>query len=249
MTTARSIITDAFREVNIIPIGREPTEDEFAEGLGRLNTYIDSLFGTDLGEFLRDWPLTKLYTAPEFRPTPLDEREASIPDRVRPYPPLNARIITRLSSPKTAYLFPEPIDGARLALVDTGSTAAVTLDANGRRIQGAPALTFLPAPGTTYNWFYRADLGEWVQITELELDDELFFPPEFDDLFITGIAIRLAPRFGVRAGRETIAVQQRMGKKLKLRYAQTEARAGKYDSTFYTEQSYGDSFYGDELLR
>lgn len=249
MTTARSIITSAFREVNVIPIGREPTADEFAEGLGRLNTYIDSLFGTDLGEFLRDWPLTKLYTAPEFRKTPILPGVGALPEEVRPYPPLNARIITRLSSPKTAYLFPEPIDGARLELADTGSTAAVTLDANGRRIEGAAALTFVPSPNTTYSWFYRADLGEWVRITELELDDELFFPAEFDDLFITGIAIRLAPRFGVRAGQETIAVQQRMGKKLKLRYAQTEARTGIYDASWYSHQAYSNGFYGDDLLR
>lgn len=249
MTTARSIITDAFREVNIIPIGQEPTENELTEGLRRLNTYIDSLFGVDLGEFMRDWPVTRNFTAPDFRLTPLGEFDQAIPDNIRIYPPTNARLVTGLAKPLRVYLFPQPQDGARLAVADIGSTAALTLDANGRRISGARSLTFTPSPSVIRNWFYRADKAEWVEIVELGLDDELFFPAEFDDLFITGLAIRLAPRFGQRAGRETIAVQERMGRKLKLRYAQTEARAGKYDSTWYTQQAYGNSFFDEDLMR
>lgn len=250
MTTARTIITDAYREVNIIPIGTDPTDAEFAEGLRRLNVYIDSLFGMDLGEFMQDWPLTKLWTAPEFRATPLGRFDTDLPAEVRPYPPLNARIITNLAQAKTVYLYPEPIDGARLAVADIGSTAELTISGNGRRISGAASLTYIPSPSVTRQWFYRADKGEWTEIVELGLDDELFFPSEFDDLFVTGLAIRLAPRSGQRAGQETIAANIRAGKKLKRRYAQTENRAGKYDASFYSRQAWRDGFYGGEdLLR
>lgn len=249
MTTAREIITDAYREVNIIPIGSEPTADEFAEALRRLNVLIASVFGTDLGVFMQEWPLTRLYTAPQYRLTPLGEFDAKLPDEVRPYPPINARIITRLEQPKTAFLFPDPQDGARLAVADIGSTAELTLSGNGRRISGVADLTYLPDPAVVREWFYRADLGEWVEIVELGLDDQMFFPTEFDDLWITSLAIRLAPRHGQRANQETAAVNQRAGRKLKQRYAVSEARAGVYDATFYTKQAFNRGLGGTDLLR
>lgn len=250
MTTAQALVTDAFRELNVIPIGKEPSEAELAEGLSRLNNYIDSLFGATLGEYLRDWPITRLFTAPQFRPTPLGPDLGRLANNVRPYPPLNARLVARLTTPKTIYAFPSPIDGAQLAVADAGSTAELTIDANGRRINGADSVSFTPSG--VRRWFYRADLAEWREITPLALEDESLLPAEFDDLFITGIAIRLAPRFGKRAAAETVAVQQAQAQKVKTRYAQTEARLGVFDPTFYSHQTFsrGDvtsdaQLYGD----
>ena len=52
-----SIITDAFREGNILPLGKAPTAAQTTEALRLFNALIAAIYGGDAGEELGDWPL------------------------------------------------------------------------------------------------------------------------------------------------------------------------------------------------
>ena len=52
-----SIITDAFREANILPLGKAPTALQSTEALRLFNAIITAIYGGDAGEELGDWPL------------------------------------------------------------------------------------------------------------------------------------------------------------------------------------------------
>jgi hypothetical protein len=109
-----------------------------------------------------------------------------------PYPPENSRLVVTITAPKTIYFPAEPTDGARMAYVDAGSTAALTINGSGRLVQGVPAIE---GQGGTRRWFYRADQANWICLEQLQVEDTVPLPPEFDDLFICGLVVRLAPRF------------------------------------------------------
>lgn len=51
---AQQAIERAYREAAIKRLGTVPTADEYTEGLDRLNGFLDSLFGAEIGENLTD---------------------------------------------------------------------------------------------------------------------------------------------------------------------------------------------------
>lgn len=244
MTQVSQLITDAFREDNLIPIGATPNANEQAEALARFNAYLLGVFGQEMGENLQDWPVPlPQRTAPVSANFPqLPYPAASDPmllgtpfaqfstAQVTPYPPKNSRLI--FGNVTSTVYFPEaPDDGTRMAIApgsgagDGGQSGAVlTLDGNGRTIEGAATQTYTatgtPAVITARQWFYRADLGDWKAVVPLVLTDECPFPQEFDDLWVCFLSIRLAPRFGKQASNETIAAAKGMLSKLKARYRQ-----------------------------
>lgn len=246
MTAASEIITQAFREANVIPIGRSPSEAEQAEALPRLNNFISWLFGTKLGEFKMDWPVPPNRQAPVAAQYPLWPEDTKLPDDVWPYPPNNARLLVSISSATTVYLPYRPNPGAQFAVVDVGASAELTINANGRRIEGLAALTLTPADVSPRRWFYREDLGSWQRLTNLALTDESPLPAEFDDLLVTALAIRLAPRFGQEVLSSTAQVYADSLRKVNQRYHQKMPVGGNYDPTMQTRQSYGDDWYGGE---
>jgi hypothetical protein len=208
-------ITRAYREGAIRPIGSgTPNTDELDEGLYRLNALWKGIRATALGEVIHDWQLpNKTRTAPydanninQFYPQNLsgfnqpstgwdtgdDSAGLGVLNHRQHYPPINCRILCKITgSDNTAYFPQFPYDGARMAIVDIGMTETLVIQGNGRLIDGSTSYNFT-AGSTPMEWLYRADIANWVPIgSDLVLTDTLPLPPEFDDFFVCGTAIRL----------------------------------------------------------
>lgn len=223
MTTATELITAGFRESNLIPVGKTPTVAEQAEGLQVLNRYLDSAYGFVVGENLADWSVPAIQrTGSVAANAPLLPGSNPSSSRCQPaYPPANTRIVWD-GSEQTVYFPERPHDGARMALVQSSGASAsgsgtLTLDGNGRTIEGAATYT---GGVSGRRWLYRGDLADWKALPVLALTDECPFPADLDDYWICCIAIRLAPRFGKTIQPATTATFSRMEQTLRARYAQ-----------------------------
>lgn len=196
-STAGEIIVQAFREGNFVPIGHTSTAEELTEAIPRLNNLIFALFGNELGQEYRDWSVPNTWTAPQEQRHPLTPLTESVSSTPWAYPPHSSRLLVSVTTPRTLYFPAAPADGARMLFADIGSTANVTLHGNGRLIEGALSVVDTPAALDGRSWFYRADLANWIRLERItDAADELPFPEEFDDLFITGLCMRLGIRFG-----------------------------------------------------
>lgn len=218
-TTAKEIIVQAFSEINFLAGREASTAEEMQEALPRLNGLISSLVGLELGEYYRDWPVPPARTstiAARYPRSPLDE---DLTTSQYTNPPPNVRILASNTSALTIYFPQAPQDGARMAYADVGATADVTLAGNGRLIQGVSSII---GQGGFRKWLYRADQGNWICLDTLQMDDTSPLPPEFDDLLICGLAMRLSPRFGKEPSPITTGRYDDMLRRLKLRYKQSE---------------------------
>lgn len=218
MTTIRQIITDAYRESGLIQIGLTPEAEQLDEGLRRLQTIIRSLFGNELGV-----PLTSVsYGASAITNTYGREDDySSVIDGT--YVPSNVRLLVNIDGAKTLYLKPNPQDGARISIVDNSGnfgTYNVTVNGNGRKIDGGTS-TVLSTNSESKEWFYRADLGEWVVVDSLTADSQSPFPSEFDDLLSIMLAFRLHPRYQAQTAPETMETLRRMKRQFSSRYSQS----------------------------
>ena len=229
-TLMSEIIVQAFREGNFVSLGEDTTTEELAEAVPRLRNLINAVIGFELGELQRDWYVPQEHD-PEapirfpLTPSGLGTTSAS----PYQYPPSNVRLLVKLTSSRTLYLPAHPFDGARISYLDMGSTvtADTTIDGNGRLIESAATIvTDLDAvtPVTFHGrtWFYRADLGDWIRFTDLQSTDTVPTPPEFDQLWITGLAISLAPRFQIQIQDQVKSTYMDMLARLKKRYKQSE---------------------------
>ena len=124
-TLKETLVRDAFREGNLIPVGTQPTVQEMHEGLNILESLIRSLMGNEVGENLIDFPIprppdaTLLFGA---------ENETE--------PVQNTRLMVSLTSATTIMLPTSPSDGARLGFVNVNipTSIAITLDGRGHFI-------------------------------------------------------------------------------------------------------------------
>lgn len=205
MTLASEIITRAFRENNIVPIVSSPNTNEQTEALSLLNSIILSVVGNQAGQELHDINIGGSYDQSQFCSNWIPE---------------NARLMLSLSGARTFNLHPEPYEGQRLAIADVGGNLAtynLVLTGNGRRIEAATSLT-LSTNSATRQWLFRADTANWVRVTDLAASDEMPFPEEFDDYFITRLAMRLAPRNSTQVAQETLDALRRAEHQLRARY-------------------------------
>jgi hypothetical protein len=185
MTLVSQIITDAYRETNLVPLGATISSNMQTEALNRLNSLVMSVVGNEVADGLSELAIGGDFDQTEFATT-----EVGIPD--------NVRVMLNLSSATSLDLDPMPFDGQRLAVVDVSGTLGtynLTLSGNGRNIEGASSLT-LNTNSLTRQWLYRSDTGNWAKLTDLITSDQLPFPEEFDDFFIISLAARLNPRYG-----------------------------------------------------
>lgn len=248
MTIASTIIVAALRESNLIGVNSTPTTAQSTEALARLNTIVSSTFGFEVGEPLQDWPIGIVGVDPCRLPywTALRWRR----------PCSNVRLVVHHDEAETAILPACPDDGARLSLIDVGQNLAtypLTLDPDGRRIEGSTSLV-LNTNGESRSWLYRADQGNWIRIDSLTADSELPTPAEFDDAFITMLAMRLNPRYGRTIAQETVAAMERAVSQLRARYSQrvvTPADIGVlrptvqvYNANLYWPYRGSGAFYG-----
>lgn len=216
MPLISSIIADAFRETNIFPLGKAPNIAQSTEALRLFNAIITSIYGGDAGEELADWPLGTF--GRESQADPLVYTNDQL---IRPS--INRRLLALNTTALTVYLSLYPQDGARMGIADPfGRLNAfpVTLDANGRTIEGA-ATKVLNVNGTFQEWFYRADLGQWVKLTALTAVDNLPFPDEFESFFILMLALRLNPRYGREMDAQSAAIMKQGRTSFVARYLQS----------------------------
>lgn len=221
-TPVEDIIQQAMRDGNLIPMGKDPTAAEQAEALARLNAIVKNVLGFELGEPLSDWtapyPQRTSPVQANYPQLPFDQTfdlsvltspssDTTISQTVWQNPPKNTRIV--FGGVTATVYFPEaPDDGSQMALVqgsgagDDGAPGAIlTLNGNGRTIEGANTQTYTD-PVDEKRWLYRADIADWVELTTLELADEMPFSEDVDDFWITRLAIRLCPGFGKPSSQE-----------------------------------------------
>lgn len=192
MTLVSSIILDAYREANTLPLTALPNDAQNMEALRLYNALLGSLYGTDVGENLSDWPIGDFGRDPSNHFPPISTF------RCLSHPPINSRIVATNQGAIVVDLTVRPQDGARYALIDPYgqlATYPVTLNGNGRTIEGVPYIT-LNTANTRREWVYRGDLGDWTKISNVALTDENPFPHEFDQFFSILLAMRINPRYG-----------------------------------------------------
>jgi len=217
MTTISQIITDAYRESNLIAVGASPTTAEQTEALRLLNRVVSSLFGNEMGDPLSVLPLGKGNIQ-----TP-NSVNLYMDDLLDYYVPANTRLQCNLEEETTVNLSPNPRDGERFSVVDASNNLAthnLLVYGNGRLIEDATNIV-LDTNGLTRDWFYRDDLGEWVRLSDLTVDNNSPFPTEFDDLLVTRLALRLSPRQGAEFDPGSQVEMTRLEKKFRARYKQS----------------------------
>ena len=239
MTTVASIIQSALRETNLIPLGATPTTNQSAEAFARLSTIVASVLGNEAGENLVPFPLGQNnIESPGGYPWWSNE----IPGNV--FVPTNVRIMCNLTGAGTVNLHPKPHDGARMGIVDVSgnfSTNPLTINGNGRNIEGASTQTF-SVDGTIREWVYREDLGNWVVVTPLDSAGDMPWPAEFDDMFIIMLALRLNPRYGVNMASESVETLRETKTKFSARYGQSPTQVRSEDGLTYLTNQY--RYYG-----
>lgn len=204
MATASETIIGAYRELNLRAAGQALTSVQETEGLELLNEIIPATIGQEAGQELCDLNIGGEY----------DD------DIIWEWVPENVRLVINAGAQSTLKLHPKPYDGQRVAVSDPNNVLAsanLTLDGNGRSIEGAATLV-LSTDGLDAEWMYRADLGNWVRITSLVAGDELPFPRDFDAYFRILLAMRLAPRHGRELAQSSAVYLQSMEGKIQARY-------------------------------
>lgn len=228
--TAQDAIDAAFLEGGVKQIGDTPTSAERTAALSRLNAIWLGLFGNEIGPRLTDFQVPfaqRTYTAPveaanQGFPANLSPAGSVVQyptgNRQHPVVPMDARIICKATVAEVLYLYEQPADGAMLAYADNLAGADLTLDANGRKIEGAVSVTLTPG-STARRWFYRADLADWRLVEPLDLADDLPLPAEFDDFFVTALAIRLSALNGAQPMPGTTMQFDKLRSQIAARYA------------------------------
>lgn len=206
MTLVSDIITAAYRESNLIPLVSTPNTNQQTEALNRLNPLLMSTIGNEVGDGFTDVNIGGDYDQSELISTCI---------------PLNTRLNVILTAADTFLLHPKPQDGQRVAVIGDFDTYNLIIDGNGRNIESAATVT-LSAANTVSQWLYRADTGNWFLIEVLEAADTWPLPLEFDDFFITMLALRINPRYGQAVVPETLEYMKRMRSQLRARYRVTK---------------------------
>lgn len=237
MTLVSSIITDAYRESNMLPLGAALPANKLAEALRLYNALITSIYGGLAGEQLNDWPLGTFNRDPNGNELILPYT----PDQLA-NPALNRRLIATSLVAMTVWLDPNPQAGARMGIADPfGRLAAfpITINANGRTIEGNPTL-LLNVNSTSRSWLYRSDLAAWMKITDLLSTDENPFPARFDNMFVILLAMRINPRYGRTLDPQSVATLKQNKQEFEAFYLQSANLDASDDLSwpFMSRQSY-----------
>lgn len=242
MTTLSDLITDALRENNIIARNAVPTALQFSEGLSVFQAMVNGWYGMLVGEFMEDWPVPPVQTSPSYARYPLLPADEQRTSDQWPYPPSNVRLLTANTTPNTIYLQWNPAPGAGVALVNISQNFVLnnlTIDANGRLINGAPTLVINTVQTSARRWFFREDIASWQEITALALTDLSPFAPDLDDFMKIALAIRLGPRYGITVDAVTGSVFKSGINTMMARYKQKGRTPVNLDAIgFNTPQSY-----------
>lgn len=245
MTLVSTIITDAFRQSNLIAIGTSETSVQQAEALRYLNRIVKSVFGNEVGDKLTAFPIGGINIS---RPVGYPWYN-TVPDTVDWFVPKNVRLMFNLDQSINLYLHPAPNDGTRFAVNDVSASLAthpVTVYGNGRLIEGVQSVV-LNTNSLERSWLFREDLANWLPYAPLIASDTFPFPEEFDDYFITLLALRLNPSFGISLDDQSALVLKRTGAQLRTRYRQDMPQGSEEAllrmPTMVRDRNYWDTYY------
>lgn len=222
MTQISDIIAAGFRESNIIAVNASPTPTESSEALIRLQALILSSLGSEAGYLMEDWNVQSSSAIRRPSGVLLSSTQAS----AWTVPP-NARLLFDTSGSITVTLDRQPQDGQRVSFVDINgnfASASVTVDPNGRKFAGSASNATLNTNNFAKQYFYESSTGDWKLIDPLDDDDPMPFPADFDDYFITMLALRLNPRYGRTLAEESKARMVQQEAQFVARYSQTRLR-------------------------
>lgn len=219
MTLVSQIISDGLRESNLIAVSASPTTAQQTEALNRLQALVLSCLGNEAGYILEDWNIVSSTSIT--RPSGLPVASANLATfTVWP----NSRLFCNLTEAVELDLDPQPQDGQRLSAIDVAGnfgTYNFTLNPNGRKIQGTTSNLILSANDDSGQWLYRSDIADWVLIDTLAAGSEMPFPVDYDDYFVTMLAMRLNPRYGKALSELTKARLDQQTEQISRRYDQT----------------------------
>ena len=117
------------------------------------------------------------------------------------------------------------------------STNPFTINGNGRTIEGAVSQVY-NTDGEKREWMYRGDLGDWVVVTPIALDGDMPWGPEFDDMFIILLAMRLNPRYGQTMHPASVEILKEVRSKFTARYSQSTTQVGVEAGLLYLTNYY-----------
>jgi hypothetical protein len=202
---------------------------------------VAGVFGFDVGEKLQDWFIGTDGINVYDRPFDWNAQ-------VWAYPPINSRLLCLVDSAQTIYMPVNPSPGSRISVVaiSTDFTVdAITLDGNGHLVDGSSTFVCDGDDDTTaYNFWYNDATGDWQRYETIDAaGDEMPFPIEFDDYFITTLAARINPRYGRALSDETKLALGRAETMLRARYAQRVVTAADPAVLAMSSQVYNSQFY------
>lgn len=206
MSDVAYIIEEAFREASLTSELQHATPTQTERALSRLQSIVSAAYGFEVGELLNDWR----FATDEWR------------TEARQRPPVNSRILLDLSQGDTIYFPRYPTSGSRMQIIDVAGNLAsnpIVINTNGRLIDTLTTTT-LNTNGLNKIWLYDADMANWGTVTPITISDAMPFPADFDDYFITTLAMRLNPRYGVEMGQSSAVQMQKQLSKIRARYAQ-----------------------------
>lgn len=234
MGQAQDIIQQAYRELNLIAIGKDPNTAQLAEGLTLLNQIYTYVVGGPAGEFLYNWPLGN-YGREDIYQFEWDTLQIT-------NPPINSRLVATNESALTIYFPPAGVvsDGSRMGVIDPFgrlATVPLVLDGNGFTIENTATVT-INTNNTDKTWLFRGDLGDWVLLNTLIETDTSPFPDEFDPYFSMLLSLRISPRSGVEWSKETQAFFNTIKNKFEARYIQKAPQKPDPSLNWMSYQSY-----------
>lgn len=241
MTQCADILESAFYEAGLTTELQSATPTQTTKAMDTMTSIIKFLYGASAGEYLNAWPLGNVGRAPQYQYLP--------PLQVIQRVPLNAQLVATNENAITVDLPMGPSDGARFSIIDPFNNlvaAPVTVNGNGRTINGAPTITF-NVNGYSAIFFYRDDLANWVRVTPLLITDEMPFPEEYDQMFIIMMAMRLNPVYGRNLSSTQTMFLKEFRQQFTARYVQAMPLQINPDISYATLQSYdqyADAWFG-----
>ena len=223
MTLVSDIVRQALRETNIAALPQPSSTAETTEGLDRLQALVLSTLGNDVGYIMEDWNVISAALITDASGVPLSAAMATAF-----VTPPNVRFACGLTAATTLKLDPQPQDGQRFSFVDVANTFdsfALTINPNGRKLEGAVGSAVYSTEGLVRQFMYRSDVADWKKIDTLALGDTFPFPADFDDYFIISLAMRLNPRYAKQLSKESTERLEQQRGQIIARYSQTRLSA------------------------
>lgn len=175
-----AIIKQAMRAAGVMDAGAEPTPVQAAAALDALNGLQRSFFGMEVGPRLDAVSLTATGTGV-----------------------YGALYQVKLATAATLTLPDNPQDGWRVGVVDVAANFAtynLTINPNNRRIATAigtyaTANQALSTNGQSKAWFFRSDVGAWIEEADWALTDTPYFPDAYHTALADILALVLFPQY------------------------------------------------------